>query len=52
MILVLAPCSETASHYINELDTFEEFFEAREVLQKYNKKTKNTYRILYEKKVY
>lgn len=32
--------------------SFEEFFEAREVLQKYNKKTKNPYEIWYEKKVY
>lgn len=24
MILVLAPCSETASHYINEFNSFEE----------------------------
>lgn len=32
--------------------SFEAFFEAREVLQKYNKKTKNPYEIWYEKKVY
>lgn len=39
-------------YQIYEEFSFDEFFEAREVLQKYNKKLSNKYEMWYEKKVF
>lgn len=39
-------------YQIYEEFSFDEFFEARETLQKYNKKLSNKYKMWYEKKVF